>query len=413
MMIYYFDSSADVNMSNLHQIKEVRPLHKILEKLVTSDVEIRYTQDYTEPGLYIVEVSKHTHQWTGEPNSYHTFNLLAEVPLHVIDAVKEKKIRLIILSTVEGGNFEKPFWDGFNSLQTTMKNLDLPKFSVVIVSANLKAGNQYIDWCHRQEQEPIIEWIGGIENPLQGYVIPDAAICGVVAAEKESPKNFSSLNRAASLHRIDHMYTLANEGLLENALVSGGQLNRIHADSSIMEDFPTFIECDIDHYRSVLKEHYPRSIDLGDLQTNNPSNVINFEIYHNSILSVVTETWYDDPGLTFSEKAFRPIATGNPQMILGQPEITKYLSRYGYNLNFKGLDLSFDNEFDHKTRFAMFHQSLKQWCNLSLEKKRHLVLKEWRDQLEENRKIHQSNNYGKFITDELISNSRKYFSTNL
>jgi hypothetical protein len=105
-MIYYFDSSTEVNMSNLHQIKEVRPLHKILEKLVTSDVEVRYTTDYTEQGLYIVEVSKHTHQWTGHPSSYHTFNLLAEVPVHVIDAVKEKKIRLVILSTVEGGNFK-------------------------------------------------------------------------------------------------------------------------------------------------------------------------------------------------------------------------------------------------------------------------------------------------------------------
>ena len=408
-MIYYFDSSTDVNMSTLHQIKEVRPLRKILEKLATSDVEIRYTQDYTDPGLYIVEVSKHTHQWTGEPSSYHTFNLLAEVPLHVINAVKGKKLRLVILSTVEGGNFEKNFWDGFHSLQTTMKKLNLPKFGVVIVSANLKAGQQYVEWCNKNKQDQIIEWIGGIENPLQGYIIPDSVVCGVIAVEQESPKNFSSLNRAASLHRIDHMYTLANEGLLENALVSGGQLNRIHADSSIMEDFPTFIESALDHYRSVLGDHYPRSIDLGDLQTNNPSNMINFEIYHNAILSVVTETWYDDPGLTFSEKAFRPIATGNPQMILGQPEITKYLSRYGYNLNFKGLDLSFDNEFDHKKRFVAFHETLKFWCKLPLKRKRHLVLNEWRDQLEENRKIHASNNYGKFITDDLISSSKKYF----
>ncbi len=91
-MIYYFDSSTDVNMAAIHQIKEVRPLHRILEKLVTPDVEVRYTTDYIEPGLYIVEVSKHTHQWTGHPTSLHTFNLLAEVPTHVIDASKRKKI---------------------------------------------------------------------------------------------------------------------------------------------------------------------------------------------------------------------------------------------------------------------------------------------------------------------------------
>jgi len=412
-MIYYFDSSAEVNMSALHQIKEVRPLHKILEKLITPDVEVRYTTNYSVQGLYIVEVSKHTHQWTGHPTSHHTFNLLAEVPAHVIDAVKERKLRLVILSTVEGGNFKKDFWDGFKSLQDTMTAWGLPKFGLVIVSANLKAGEQYTKWCADNKIEPIIEWIGGIENPLQGYGIPNVTISGVVAAEKEFPKDFSSLNRSASLHRIDHMYTLAIENLLDNALVSGGQLNRdLYKKFSPQTESPTFIDCDIRQYRDTLESHYPRVVDIADLRTNNPANMINFDIHSNAILSVVTETWYEEPGLTFSEKAFRPIATGNPQMILGQPEITKYLTRYGYNLNFKGLDLSFDNEFDHKKRFVMFHQSLKQWCELSLERKRHLVLNEWRDQLEENRKIHSSNNYGKFITDDLILSSRKYFSTN-
>ena len=412
-MIYYFDNENAVNMDFLHQIKEVRPLRQLLDRLVTNDIEVRYTNNYTDSGVYIVEVSKHTHQWTGHTPSYHSFNLLEHVPIYVLDAVRQKKIRLVIIATVEGGNFEKPFWDGFKSLQDTIKTWGFPAFGLVIVSANLKAGTQYIEWCNKHKTEPTIEWIGGIENPLQGYGIPNSTICGVLAVEKESPKEFSSLNRSASLHRIDHMYTLAIENLLDNALVSGGQLGRNQEKFSPQLESPTFIDCDVCKYRDILRSHYPRSVDLTDLQTINPANDINFDIHSNAILSVVTETWYDDPGLTFSEKSFRPLATGNPQMILGQPEITKYLSRYGYNLNFKGLDLSFDNEFDHKTRFAMFHQSLKQWCNLSLEKKRHLVLNEWRDQLEENRKIHQSNNYGKFITDELVSNSRKYFSTNL
>jgi hypothetical protein len=411
-MIYYFDSSTEVNMSYLHQIKEVRPLQKILEKLCTTDVEVRYTQDYNDQGLYIVEVSKHTHQWTGHPTSYHTFNLLSEVPVYVITAVKEKKLRLVILSTVEGGNFKKDFWDGFKSLQESARAWSLPKFGLIIVSANLKAGEQYLEWCKNNKETPIIEWIGGIENPLQGYGIPDSTISGVLAAEQESPKDFSSLNRSASLHRIDHMYTLATENLLDNALVSGGQLNRNHEEFLPEIEHPTFIDCNISEYRDTLKSHYPRSVDLTNLLTNNPANMINFDIHRNAILSVVTETWYEDPGLTFSEKAFRPIATGNPQIILGQPEITKYLSKYGYNLDFKGLDLSFDNEFDHKKRFAAFHETLKFWCNLPLKRKRHLVLNEWRDQLEENRRIHMSNNYGKFITNDLIVSSKKYFSMN-
>lgn len=411
-MIFYFDSQSDVNMSHIHQIKEVRPLRKILERLYTNDVELRYTNDYTDKGLYIVEVSKHTHQWTGHPTSYHTFNLLAETPKHVVDAVKENKLRLVILSIVEGGNFEKDFWDGFQSLNDTMKQLGLPKHSLVIVSANLKAGLQYEEWCQRKNQESIIDWLGGIENPLQGYEAPDLFPCAVIAANRESPKDFSSLNRSPSLHRIDHLFTMADEGLLDNALVSGGQITRIHGDGSPWYNEPTFIDCDIKYFQTVFDNHYPRTVDFENLNNDNPANHINFNIYTNAILSVVTETWYEDPGLTFSEKAFRPIATGNPQMILGQPEITKYLSKYGYNLNFKGLDTSFDNEFDHRLRFKMFHESLKSWCSLPLKEKRHLVLNEWRYQLEENKKIHRSNNYGKFITDDLIESSKKYFLMN-
>ncbi len=404
-MIFYFDSSKEVNLDHIHQIKEVRPLHKILERLVTRDVEVRYTKDYTDPGLYIVEVSKHTHQWTGHLDSYHGFNLLAETPQYVVDAVKEKKIRLVILSTVEGGNFEKDFWDGFTSLHDTMQSLGLPKYGLVIVSANLKAGEQYLDWCKRNNIEPTIDWLGGIENPLQGYRLPPT-VCAITAAHRQEPKDFSSLNRSPSLHRIDHLYTLANLGLLNNALVSGGQVSR---EGEIV---PTFIDCKEKHFKAVFNANYPRSVDFTNLTEENPANCINFKIHDNAILSVVTETWYEDPGLTFSEKAFRPIATGNPQMILGQPEITKYLSRYGYNLDFKGLDLSFDNEFDHKKRFVAFHNTLRYWCNLPLERKRHYVLNEWRDQLEENRRIHESNNFGKFITDDLIESSKKYFSMN-
>jgi len=407
-MIYYFDSPTEVNMSDLHQIKEVRPLHKILERLVTTDIEVRYTTDYAEKGLYIVEVSKHTHQWTGHPTSYHSFNLIENVPAYVVDAVKKKKIRLVIIATVEGGNFEQSFWDGFRSITNTVKQLELPKFSVVIVSANLKAGQEYTDWCRRKQEEEWIEFLGGIENPLTGFYFGTPA-CALLAAEKDHPKDFSSLNRSPSLHRIDHLYKLAYDRLLDNALVSGGQYQNTHADNTPVAVKPTFLNADAPQYESILKKFYPRSIDLSDLKSNNPANVINLEIYINSILAVVTETWYEKPGLTFSEKAFRPIVTGNPQMILGQPEITKYLSKFGYNLEFKGLDTSFDEEFNHVKRFKKFHKTLNYWCSLPLERKRHLVLNEWRDQLEENKKIHRQNNYGKFIADDIVSSSIEYF----
>jgi hypothetical protein len=401
-MIYYFDSETEVNMCNLPQIKEVRPLRQMLDRLVTKDVEVRYTNNYTDLGVYIVEVSKHTHQWTGHHSSYHSFNLLEHVPVYVLDAVRQKKIRLVIIATVEGGNFKQDFWDGFRSMTEVIKKFDLPAFGVVIVSANLKADSEYNAWCVKHNEEVKIEFLGGVENPLTGFYF-DTPPCAVLAAENKSPKDFSSLNRSPSLHRIDHLYTLASNNLLDNALVSGGHY---HDEVTLA---PTFITCDTPQYKSILKKFYPRSIDVADLTTNNPANVINLEIYLKSMLAVVTETWYEKPGLTFSEKAFRPIVTGNPQMILGQPEITKYLSKFGYNLEFKGLDTSFDEEFNHVKRFKKFHKTLSYWCALPLERKRHLVLNEWRDQLEENKKIHRQNNYGKFISNDIVSSSIEYF----
>ena len=106
-MIYYFDNPEQVNLDNVPQINEVRPLKQVLTKYTNSNIEVRYTTDYTEPGLYPVEVSLLTHQWTNQPNTHKSFNVLTHIRHDVIKATREKRLRILLISVVEGDTFLK------------------------------------------------------------------------------------------------------------------------------------------------------------------------------------------------------------------------------------------------------------------------------------------------------------------
>jgi hypothetical protein len=111
-MLCYFDSDTDVNLSHIVDIKQVRSLDELKKRLSKSNFEFTQSTEYSQPGLYIVEVSKIPELWCAKTFS-NSFNLLLNIPSIVIKAAKSKKIRILILSIVEGDNFTSNEFDGF------------------------------------------------------------------------------------------------------------------------------------------------------------------------------------------------------------------------------------------------------------------------------------------------------------
>ena len=393
-MLCYFDSDTEVNLSHIEDIKQVRPLEELKNRLSESNFEFTRSTEYTQPGLYVIEVSKIPELWCAKtfPKS---FNLLLNIPSRVIKAAKFKKIRILILSIVEGDNFTSDDFDGFAHLHNTVQLLGLPKRSVLIVSGNLNASQQYTEWCKQHFKEEYIEFQEGIEWDGKASHPPNS-----IVSINDNSVSFNSLNRAHRNHRTEHLYFLAENKL--QGLVSGGAWFDTHTI-----DPPIYQTVNYNHYKTVLTGDYPKTVDVPDLINQVPNLVNNLEIYENSQLTVVTESHFDQSGgLFITEKTFRPLLVGHPFMVLGQKGTLEKLRNWGFNIDF--LDTSYDLIDDNKLRFIKFHEVLIDWHNMPMKEKR-LMLQKWESTIIHNFNLYKSINFKKLMFDCAIASSEQYF----
>ena len=395
-MLCYFDSDIDVNLSHIADIKQVRSLNELKKRLSESNFEFAQSTEYSQPGLYVIEVSKIPELWCAKtfPKS---FNLLLNIPSRVIKAAKFKKIRILILSTVEGDNFRYDTFDGFHHLHSTVQLLGLPKHSVLIVSGNLNAGQQYAEWCKQHSKEEYIEFQEGIEWDGKMSHPPSTAV-----KIKDYSLPFNSLNRAHRNHRTEHLYFLAENKL--TGLVSGGAWFATHTINT-----PIYQTVEYNHYKTVLTSNYPKTVDVQDLVNQVPNLINNLEIYENSQLTVVTESHFDQTGgLFITEKTFRPLLVGHPFMILGQKGTLEKLRSWGFITDFDGLDQSYDLVADDSERFLQFHLALRNWCVQDSEIRRTAIYK-WNNIIQHNFQNYKKSNFKKTMFDNVILSTEQYF----
>ena len=395
-MLCYFDSTTDVNLSHIADIKQVRSLAELKKRLNESNFEFAQSTEYSQQGLYIVEVSKIPELWCAK-TFLKSFNLLLNIPSRVIKAAKSKKIRILILSTVEGDNFSYDTFDGFEHLHNTVRLLGLPKQSVLIVSGNLNAGQQYAEWCKQHFKEEYIEFQEGIEWDGKMSHPPSTAV-----KIKDYSLPFNSLNRAHRNHRTEHLYFLAENKL--TGLVSGGAWFATHTINT-----PIYQTVEYNHYKTVLTSNYPKTVDVQDLVNQVPNLINNLEIYENSQLTVVTESHFDQTGgLFITEKTFRPLLVGHPFMVLGQKGTLEKLRSWGFITDFDGLDQSYDLVADDSERFLQFHLALRNWCVQDPEIRRTAIYK-WNNIIQHNFQNYKKSNFKKTMFDNVILSTEQYF----
>jgi len=395
-MLCYFDSDTEVNLSHIVDIKQVRSLEELKKRLSESAFEFVQSTEYSQQGLYVVEVSKIPELWCAK-TFLKSFNLLLNIPSRVIKAAKSKKIRILILSIVEGDNFTSNAFDGFEHLHNTIRLLGLPKYSVLIVSGNLNASQQYTEWCKQHSKEEYIEFQEGVEWDGKESHPPND-----VVNLKDNCLPFNSLNRAHRNHRTEHLYFLAENKL--QGLVSGGAWFSTHPI-----DAPIYQTVEYNHYNTVLTANYPKTIDVTDLVNQVPNLTNNLEIYESSQLTVVTESHFNQTGgLFITEKTFRPLLVGHPFMILGQKGTLEKLRSWGFSTDFDGIDQLYDLIEDDQERFLHFHRSLKDWYNVPSEEKK-LMLQKWKNTIKHNFDHYKIINFKKSMFDCAIESSKKYF----
>lgn len=403
-MLCYFDSD-EVNLSHIDEIRGVRPLSHLKARLSNSNFEFVQSTDY-EQGLYIIEVSKHAPHWAGYSTVSQSRNVLLEIPGCVIVAVRQRKLRIVIIDIIEGDSYISEHFNGYKHLNYTAQILNLPAESIVIVSGNLGIANEYRQWCEDTFQPLIIEFVEGIEWTGQdtSWQLPTKPLIHYSLA-MANVKSFNSLNRAHRQHRSDHLYFLAKNNLLEDAVVSGGIY---FTDDNIT---PKYVTDEL--YKDVLLNYYPRTVDLSieeikEPKAVHPSLTSNFSTYTNSLLTVVTESHYEQTGLFITEKTFRPIALGHPFIVLGQPLLHEKLKDLGFKTDFLN---TYDTILNNSDRFTDFHNTLLEWKKMPYERKT-AIIGQWLPDIEHNFNLYKSLNFKKTMFDTVIQSSKEYFSSN-
>lgn len=398
----YFDGD-EVNLSHIDEIRGVRPLSQLKSRLSNSNFEFVHSTDY-EQGLYIIEVSKHSPHWAGYSSVPQSKNILLEIPDHVITAVRQRKLRIVIIDIIEGDSYISTDFNGYKHLNYTAQILNLPLRSILIVSGNLNIKTEYRQWCENTLQPLLIEFIEGIEwsGHDTGWQTPTKPLIHYSLA-MANVKSFNSLNRAHRQHRSDHLYFLAKNNLLEDGIVSGGSY---FTDNNITSKYVTD-----DLYKDVLQQHYPRTVDLSieDLKEPkqvHPSLTSNFSTYTNSLLTVVTESHYEQTGLFITEKTFRPIALGHPFIVLGQSFLLAKLNELGFKTKF--LDSGYDTIIDNQSRFDAVHSQLLEWKKMPYNNKI-ITIGQWLADIEHNFNLYKSLNFKKIMFDAVIQSSKAYF----
>lgn len=398
-MLCYFDSD-EVNLSHVDEIRGVRPLSQLKSRLSNSDFKFVHSTDY-EQGVYVIEVSKHVPHWAGYSTVVSSRNILLEIPERVLVAVRDRKLRIVIIAIIEGDHYISEHFDGFKHLNYTAEILNLPKGGVLIASGNLHASELYRSWCESNFQPMYLEFVEGIEwdGKDTGWQIPTKPLIHY-SLQMANVKSFNSLNRAHRSHRTEHLYFLAKHSLLNDALVSGGTF-------FTTENLP-------EEHRDLLLEHYPRTVDLSveDLKHPkeiHPSLTSNFSTYTNSLLTVVTESHYEEDGLFITEKTMRPIALGHPFIVLGQPHLHKKLNELGFKTDFLN---TYDEILNNSDRFDKFHNTLLEWKKMPCENKI-AIIGQWYENIEYNFNLYKQINFKKLMFDSIIESTKRYFSLNL
>ena len=373
-MKFQFIRPDRLNLDHVPEIKEVRPYKQFIQRYKTPELGIGFGNPSTEC-IFPIEISKLSHQWTGDVGTQDSFNTLLNIPIEVIHLVQQRKCRIAIISIVEGDSYIGENWNSFKALHHDMEQRKLPNDSVIIVSGNLRLNEEYQQWCKNANVYPKLEIQGGIEWDAKIAYKEDSFVIDNVLRNWSNLAKFNSLNRTDRPHRRRHIDWLEKQKFTHDNLVSGYG-HRVDVDNTV-----------------------------GGL-----GNVTNRDIYNASQLSIVTETFFEEPGLFITEKTFRSIAIGHPCIVLGQQGILDYFDSIGINLRLPGLNTAYDSIQDPTVRFNLFHDTLQHWVHLE-HTERYKLLKSWQPILKKNAQVYNSIDFKQEITRNIVQSTEEYFLT--
>ena len=186
---------------------------------------------------------------------------------------------------------------------------------------------------------------------------------------------FNCLNRASRSPRIFLVSLLkAYKEIDSKCLLSLGNKS-FKTNSYNLNDIPynnTSItdENDLQQVKRFVDKEFKNikengiTLDQPDLKKIN-THKVNFNIYNNSYISIISETEYIPNVMFFTEKTFRSISIKQPFFLIGNRYSLDHLKSLGYKTFDRWWDESYDEEPNHYTRIEKVYKVLEDINQLS------------------------------------------------
>jgi len=370
-MKIYFDSLEpnQGNLANLLSDKWWSISDGTVMKRELNELEIGYeTLDNLDmPGVYYVDVNGDPNWWSGQAKGNTPKHIIYDLPQHILDLIRQKKLRLIIKADKEGGPMENSDIDAFGATSNAMIDKQLPAGSVLVMQGNSKIQKQYEDWLLKNNRERMFEvmYCNHFAKIFFDNKMPDKP-CIYNALMNLESKSYNSLNRVYRPHRAAHIYNLKTNNLLDKGIVSFNTNATDHYEAADL------VNVNKHQLAKELDSVFPIYID-GDWKNENAAWNYNTEIYDNSYLTVITETIFKDNTSFVTEKIFKPIALGHPFLLIAGSGTLQTLQEMGFRCDFLGIGTEYDRIENPRDRFIEIHRILKSWVELDIDEKRRRI----------------------------------------
>jgi len=291
------------------------------------------------------------------------------LPAHVLEAMQHKKLIVVLDNSTEGQEYTSGmFW----RMHLTMERHGLPNNSLVIITGAWGQHEQYLKWCRERGEQPrAIFSYAPCSLDAPGEKQPTMPI--VKAMNNPDAKDYLSLNQTVKVHRLEHVYWLIKNNILDKGLVSASHIREgsMQVGHWNVGKSMTFMpEVSLEEFKLHMSKNLPLHVD-GDWTEVHPDTAnlgyYNRVLHENSLLYFITESEFVQNIPFITEKTLKAFSSGQPFIMLNGPGALEQLNTMGFKTELCGIDTAYDAVQDPVARFTMANQELLKWCNLTRE----------------------------------------------
>ena len=254
-----------------------------------------------------------------------------------------------------------------NHLSDYFTSKGLPLTQIIYMTNCYNGKEVYEDYCKRNHKLP--------EMQMEYFPVFRIDKCDIQLAIKESTiskykpgprkKTFLCFNRRYNDHRLMLYLAMVQRGLIDQCYYS--------MDKTQPEATRTFVE----NCKYLISRFPDMGLDSTDvlaadkllpLILDNPNfsqypmeNSVDpvKHLYDNSLVNIVTETYFFNNIIHITEKTYKPIAFMQPFIMVAAPSSLKHIQDMGFKTFSEFWDESYDLETDHKIRFEKIMSVVK------------------------------------------------------